>query len=88
MAIQLLFCGVLFAGFVQGSTYHSCVVPILFFAIRFVSVKVVHSYSSTDTATAGKKFRFISSERPNIHMIDYVLLAVHLYAYVDIAFSR
>ena len=35
----------------------------VFFSIHFVSVHIVHSYSSTDTATAWKKSRFIWTER-------------------------
>ena len=37
--------------------------PSSFFSIHFVRAKVVQTCSSTDTATAWKKFRFIPSER-------------------------
>ena len=50
-----------------------------FFSIRFVSVYVVHSYSSIDTAKALKKFCFISSERSDFHMIDNLSIIVHAF---------
>ena len=50
-----------------------------FFSMRFVSVQVVHPYSSTDTTTACKKYHFISSERSDTHMIDNLLIRVHAF---------
>ena len=41
-------------------------------------------YSSTDTATARKKSRFISSERSDFHIIDYLSPAVHDTDFFDI----
>ena len=45
---------------------------------RFVSVHVVHPYSSIDTTAAWKKLRFILSVRSDFHMIDSLLMAVHI----------
>ena len=42
-----------------------------FFSSRFVSVQVVHPYSSTDTTAAWKKLSLILSVRSDFHMIDY-----------------
>ena len=43
--------------------------PLSFFAIRFVSVHVVHPYSSVDTIAALKKLRCNLSEGSDFHMI-------------------
>ena len=70
------FVGVLF------KTARSIFVQFLssFFSMFFVSVQVVHSYSSTDMATDWKKFCFILSERSDFHMIDNLSKAVHAFA--------
>ena len=47
-----------------------------FFSSRFVSVHVVHPYSSIDTTAAWKKLHFILSVRSYFHMIDSLLIAV------------
>ena len=47
--------------------------------MHFVSVHVVHSYSSIDTATARKKPCFILSDRTDYHKIDSVLIALHTF---------
>ena len=44
---------------------------------RFVSVHVVHPYSSIDTTAAWKKLRFILSVRSDFHMIESLSIAVH-----------
>ena len=44
--------------------------PSSFFSSRFVSVQVVHPYSSIDTTVAWKKLHFILSVRFDFHMID------------------
>ena len=54
--------------------------PSSFFLIRFVSVHVVHLYSSIDAISAWKKLRFILSVRSDFHMIDSLLLVVHAFA--------
>ena len=51
-----------------------------FFFVRFVSVQVVHPYSSMDTAAAWKKLRFILSYRSDFHMTNSLSIAVHGYA--------
>ena len=51
-----------------------------FFSIRFVSVHVVHPYSSIDTTAAWKKLRFILSVRSDFHMTDNLSLAVYAFA--------
>ena len=45
--------------------------------MRFVSVNVVHPYSSIDTAAAWKKSFFILSDRSDFHMIDRLAIADH-----------
>ena len=51
--------------------------PSSFFSSRFVSVHVVHPYSSIDVTAAWKKLRFILSVRSDFHIIDSLLIAVH-----------
>ena len=53
--------------------------PSSFFSSRFVSVQVVHPYSSIDTTAAWKKLRFILSVRSDFHMIDCLSIAVHAF---------
>ena len=53
--------------------------PSSFFSSRFVSVQVVHLYSSIDMTAAWKKLRFILSVRSDLHMIDSLLIAVHAF---------
>ena len=53
--------------------------PSSFFSSRFVSVQVVHPYSSIDTSTARKKLRFILSVWSDFHMIDSLSIAVHAF---------
>ena len=52
--------------------------PSSFFAIRLVSVHLVHLYSRSGTNVAWRKFRFILSDRSDFHMIDNLSIAVHL----------
>ena len=54
--------------------------PSSFFSIRSVSIQVVHPYSSMDTTTAGKKLRFILSDRSDFHMTNNLSIAVHAFA--------
>ena len=70
MVVQLLFCGMLFPGFVQNSMQHSHVALIKLF------LYVVHPYSSSDTSTALEKSCYILSDRSYFHMIDNLLKAV------------
>ena len=59
-----------------------------FFSSHFVSVHVVHPYSSIDTTAAWKKLRFILSVRSDFHMIDSLLIAVHAFvSRVSLSFS-
>ena len=46
----------------------------------FVSVQVVHSYNSMNTANAWKKSRFILLDRPDLYMINNLLIAVLAFA--------
>ena len=50
--------------------------PSSFFYSRFVSVHIVHPYSSIDVTAAWKKLRFILSVRSDFHIIDSMLRAV------------
>ena len=51
-----------------------------FFSVRCVSVHVLHLYSIIDTTAAGKRIRFILSDRPESHMYDNLCIT-------DIAFA-
>ena len=54
----------------------------------YVSIPVVHPYSSTDTATAWKKFPYILSERSDFYMFDNLSIAVHTFViYMLTSFS-
>ena len=55
--------------------------PFSFFSSRFVSVQVVHPYSSINTTAAWMKLRFILSVRFDFHMIDS--LSISVYAFVS-----
>ena len=70
MAVKLLFRGVLLLGVVQDSFLRSF--PQVFFSIRLVSVHIAHPYSRINKATAGKKYRFILSDRSHFHFIDRI----------------
>ena len=62
--------------------------PSSFFSSRFVSVHVVHPYSSIDVTAAWKKLRFILSVRSDFHIIDSLLIAVHAFVnLVSMSFS-
>ena len=63
-------------------TAHSIVVlcPFSLFSICFVSIHVVHPYSSIDTAIASKKSCFILSDRSDFHMIDNQSIVVYIFA--------
>ena len=47
--------------------------------MRFVSIHVMHPYSSIDSATTWKKSHFILMDRPDFHMIDNLSYAVHTF---------
>ena len=53
--------------------------PPTIFSIRFVSVHVVHPYSSMDTATTRKKSRFILLDWSNFCMINSVSIEFHAF---------
>ena len=55
--------------------------PSSLFSMRFVSVHVVHPYSSTDTTAARKKSCFSLSDRSENHTIDCLSIAVHAFAW-------
>ena len=62
--------------------------PSSFFFSRFVSVHVVHPYSSIDVTAAWKKLRFILSVRSDFHIVDSLLIAVHAFVnLVSMSFS-
>ena len=54
--------------------------PSSFFSLCFVSVHVVHPYSSLDMTVAWKEFHFILSDRSDLHMTDSLSIAVHAFA--------
>ena len=51
--------------------------PSNFFSIHFVSIHVVHPYSSINTTTPKKKSHFILLETSDFHMIDTLSIAVN-----------
>ena len=54
----------------------------------FVSVQVVHPYSSIDMTAAWKKLHFILSVRSDFHMTDSLSIAVHAFvSHVSMSFS-
>ena len=53
--------------------------PSSFFSSCFVSVQVVHPYSSIYMTAAWKNLRFILSVRSDFHMIDSLSIAVHAF---------
>ena len=60
--------------------------PSSFFSSRFVSVHVVHPYSSIDVTAAWKKLCFILSVRSDFHIIDslsidYIYIYIYIYIY-------
>ena len=58
------------------------------FSSRFVSIQVVHPYSSIDTTTARQKLRFILSVRSDFHKINSLSIAVHAFvSLVSMSFS-
>ena len=62
--------------------------PSNLFSIRFVSVNVVHLYSSMDTTAVWEKMRFISSDRYDFHVTNNQLIAVHAFtSRVSMTFS-
>ena len=62
--------------------------PSSFFSIGFVSVHVVHPYSSIDTTAVWKKLCFILSVSSDFHMIDNLSIAIHAFAsHVLMSFS-
>ena len=66
---------------IQNSLKHSCAVPVKFFFVYFVSVHVVYLYSSIDTSATGKKSRFNLSDESEFHIIDILLIAVHIFSW-------
>ena len=47
--------------------------------MNFVSIHVVHSYSSIDTTATWKKSCFISSDRFDLHIINSLPIVVHVF---------
>ena len=50
-----------------------------FWILLFLSIVIVHPYSSIDTTAAWKKLHFILSVRSDFHMIDSLSIAVHAF---------
>ena len=62
--------------------------PSSFFSSRFVSIQVVHPYSSIDTTAAWKKLSFILLVRSDFHMTNRLSRAVHVFvSRVSMSFS-
>ena len=54
---------------------------LAFFSLRFLSIRVVHPYSSTNTVTYCKKLRFILSDWLDFHMTDNLSIDVHSFSW-------
>ena len=54
---------------------------LAFFSMNFAGIYVVYPFSSTDKAKAWKKSLFILSERLDFHMIDNLLIAIHIFTW-------
>ena len=54
--------------------------PSSFFSICFISIHLVHPYSSMNTATAWKKSWFILLDWSDFYMIDNLPIAFHAFA--------
>ena len=78
MTLQLLFCGMLLAWFVQKNTVFLSS-SHLAFPLGVLLVQMEQLYSGTDTATTWKKFPFILSEMPDFHWNDNMSIAVHAF---------
>ena len=89
VVIQLLVCGMLLLNF-NRTKYH-CLVTIYLYRFKcFIEVLMCQSYYTTDAATGWYNFRFIVSERKDLHTVDYLSIADHnlSFAYVSIIFIR
>ena len=75
MAVQLLFCRVLFVGFKMQLAASLCY-SFLTFSMRY---QVVQPYNSSDKATTGKNFRFILSQRSDFHMAANLSISVRAF---------
>ena len=69
-------CRQLLPEFVQDSTKHSCVVPLLLIFL----CALVHPYSSMKIATAWKKSRFIPLDGLDFHRINSMSQAFYTFA--------
>ena len=88
VAIKLVLCWVLPQDLFNIARNILVKLPSSFFSSRFVSVQVVHPYSSTDTTAVWKKLRFILSVRSDFHMTDSLSIAVHAFVCrVSMSFS-
>ena len=54
--------------------------PSSFCSICLVCINLVHPYRRSDTTAAWEKMRFILSDKSDFHMIDNLLIAVHVFA--------
>ena len=77
---SLCFVGCFFLGLFKTANSMLELISCSFFSLRFVSVHEVHLYSSMDTATTWKKFRFFLSDISDIHMIDKLSIALLAFA--------
>ena len=73
IAVQLLFCGMMFPGFVQYGSYHFCAftVKLLFHTLS------QRPCGSFDANAAWEKLRFIFLHRSEFSMTDSLSIAVH-----------
>ena len=80
MAVQQLFF-VRWCFLYLFKTAHSILTkfPCRLFFMHFVKVLEVHPYRSINTVNAWKKSCFILSQRPDIHMIDNLSIALHTF---------
>ena len=80
MSVQLFLVGCCFHDLFKTARSILVQLPSSLFSRRFVRVQVVQPYSSTDTTTAWKNFRFSLSESSDLHMTDNLFVADHAFA--------
>ena len=85
LAVLEMGCSGCFVGYCFQDLFHIArnilvQLPSNFFSMRFVSVYLVHPYSSRYTTARWKKMCLISSKRTNFHITDNLSIADHAFA--------
>ena len=86
VAIQLLFHGMLLPGFVKIKDSILLWFQSVFFFRYFSKTQVVQPYSSSETATLVKNFRFILSEGSDLHMVANLSMSLSVDGWLVVVF--